>query len=147
LTRREGLQNSFLSFPNYIWSFKFYGKLANKFRHDESLPHFILRSAVGFSTSSDAGTHPLSEAIQIFLFVFNRLLKSSLPVILALCPLTALADMALLMKEENGGYFSNYLFRKMSCRIEPSRVTKITNVDFFSRNEIFEIQLEDQDNY
>lgn len=81
------------------------------------------------------------------MFGFNRFLKSCLAVILALIPLTAFADMALLMKEENSGFVPNYLFRQMSCRIEATRVTKVTNVGFFSRREVFDIRLEDRDNF
>jgi len=47
------------------------------------------------------------------MLVFNRFLTSCLPVFLALIPLTAFADMALLMKEENSGFVPNYLFRQI----------------------------------
>lgn len=81
------------------------------------------------------------------MFIARRFLRSCLPGILALIPWTAFADMALLMKEENSGFVPDYLFRQMSCRIETTRVTKITKLGFFSRTEVYDIRLEDRDNF
>jgi hypothetical protein len=54
----------------------------------------------------------------------------------------AFADMALLMKEETNGYVPSYIMQHLQCRIEETRVTKMTRIGFFVRSESIDIRLE-----